>query len=207
MKKSTFKRHGLTKLTFLLTVGLILSACKTTPVVKETPPPPPPKPVKTYKDISIGSNVFMTIPSKWKVVESPMPKGYVSYTIKSNDVHMVVSGYKQPKSQFSVAASKKELNSKTLLYWSASLSKQNNYNLLTDEQKVGGFTRYTCRTGGKCFQVFPLSNWRSVMAADLNVNNMKYNVTTGVDYLTNEHGNDVLKALKSIKAKSILLQP
>lgn len=189
------------------TTALMIS-CKSAPVVKETPPPPPPpKPVKTYKEINIGSNVYMTIPSKWQVIQGTMPKGYVSYTIKNKAVHMVISGYTQPKSKFSLSGSEKELSSKTLLYWSGSMSKQKNYNPLTDQYKTGGFTRYTCRTSTKCFQVFPLSNWRSVVAADLQANDMKYNITSGVDYLTDEQGNDVMKALQSIQTKSMLLQP
>lgn len=187
--------------------AITLISCKSAPVVKTEPPPPPPKPVKTYKDINIGSDLHITVPSTWDLVQATMPKGFVSFTIKNNHTHMVISGYKSAKSQFSIASSEKELASKTLLYWSGSLTKQKNYHNISDQNKMGGYTQYTCANGDKCFQVFPLSNWRSVIAADLHANDMKFNITAGVHNLQSVHGNDIIKAIKSIKSKSILLQP
>ena len=197
MTRSNMKNIGI-----IIAGSLLLWACAAPKKAEPTKPTPPPKPVKTYKDVHIGGNNFMTIPSKWNLKQNIMPKGYVSYTIKNNDVHTVISGYKSKKSDFNINKSKKDLASVTILYRTGSTTKRKTYNELTDEHKVGGYTHHTCQTGTKCYQVFPLSNWRAMMAADFHVGGMKYTFTSGVNDLNGVHAKDLLKALSSIRVKT-----
>lgn len=198
MTTSSLKNIGI-----ILAGSLLLWACATPPK-QETPtkPEPPAKPVKTYKDVHIGANNFMTIPSTWNLKQNIMPKGYVSYTIKNRDIHMVISGYKDKKTNFNINKSKKDLASVTILYRTGSKTKKKHYNEITDKHKLGGYTHHTCHGNNKCYQVFPLSNWRSMMAADFHAGGMKYTLTAGVDDLEGVHAKDVLKALQSIRLKT-----
>lgn len=198
MTTSSLKNIGI-----ILAGSLLLWACATPPK-QEAPkkPAPPAKPVKTYKDVHIGANNFMTIPSTWNLKQNIMPKGYVSYTIKNRDIHMVISGYKDKKTNFNINKSKKDLASVTILYRTGSKTKKKHYNEITDKHKLGGYTHHTCHGNDKCYQVFPLSNWRSMMAADFHAGGMKYTLTTGVDDLEGVHAKDVLKALQSIRLKT-----
>lgn len=184
--------------------SLLLWACSSAPK-KEAPPkptPPPAKPEKTYGEVNIGSNNFMTIPSTWNFRSNIMPKGYVSYTAKNRNVHLVITGYKSKKSNFNHAKSQKDLASVTILYRTGSKLKKKTYKSINDAHKIGGYTHHTCQNNKKCYQVFPLSNWRSVMAADFQVGGMKYTMTAGVDDLNGPYAKDVLKALKSIEIKT-----
>lgn len=197
MTKSSMKNIGI-----VIAGSLLLWACAAPkPVEPPKKPTPPPKPVKTYNDIHIGANNYMTVPSTWNVKQNIMPKGYVSYTLKSNDVHTVLTGYKAKRSEFNTNKSKKDLASVTILYRTGSKAKRKSYIDITDTHKAGGYTQHTCRTDTKCYQVFPLSNWRSVMAADFHAGGMKYTLTAGVDDLKGVHAKDVLKAIKSIQVK------
>lgn len=186
----------------IIASSLLLWACAAPKTVETPKPAPPKKPTKTYDDVHIGADNFMTIPSTWTLKQNIMPKGYVSYTIKNGHVHAVISGYKAKKSDFNINKSKKDLASVTILYRTGSKLKRKTYKELTDEHKVGGYTHHTCHTGTKCYQVFPLSKWRSVMAADFHVGGMKYTLTAGVDDLDGVHAKDVLKALNSIRVKT-----
>ena len=198
MTKSSFKNIGI-----ILAGSLLLWACATPPKQEPTKKPtPPPKPVKTYKDVHIGASNFMSVPSSWNLKQNIMPKGYVSYTIKNRDVHLVISGYNDKKSNFNINKSKKDLASVTILYRTGSKAKQKRYKEVTDQHKIGGYTHHTCHSDNKCYQVFPLSNWRSMMAADFHVGGMKYTLTAGVDDLEGVHAKDILKALHSIRVKS-----
>ncbi|GAA4355360.1 hypothetical protein [Kangiella marina] len=197
MTKSSLRNIGL-----ILAGSLVLWACATPPKQDSQKPTPPPKAAKTYKDVHIGSNNFMTVPSHWNLKQNIMPKGYVSYSIKSRDVHLVITGYEAKKSEFNIAKSKKDLASVTILYRTGSKTKQKRYKEITDQHKLGGYTHHTCHGGNKCYQVFPLSNWRSMMAADFHVGGMKYTLTAGVDDLDGVHAKDILKGLHSIRVKS-----
>jgi len=198
MTTSSLKNIGI-----ILAGSLLLWACATPPKQEApTKPAPPAKPVKTYKDVHIGANNFMTIPSTWNLKQNIMPKGYVSYTIKNRDVHMVISGYKDKKTNFNINKSKKDLAGVTILYRTGSKTKKKHYNEITDKHKLGGYTHHTCQSNNKCYQVFPLSNWRSMMAADFHAGGMKYTLTAGVDDLEGVHAKDVLKALQSIRLKT-----
>jgi hypothetical protein len=198
MAKSHMKNIGI-----IILGSLLLWACAAPKKVEPPKPtPPPPKPVKTYKDVHIGADNFMQVPSNWTLKQNIMPKGYVSYTIKNRDVHMVISGYKDKKTNFNLNKSKKDLASVTILYRTGSKSKQKHYKEITDQHKLGGYTHHTCRNDSKCYQVFPLSNWRSMMAADFHVGGMKYTFTAGVDDLEGVHAKDILKALNSIRVKT-----
>ncbi len=193
-----------TKLGLLLSSTLlVLAACKTAPVapVEKAKPAPPPKPVKTYKSINVGSNNYMTVPSSWTLKSGFMPKGYVRYTVKKNDVHMVITGFQSAKSQFSSSKNRKEIDSKTLLYWSSALDRKKVYIPITDQFKTGEYVQYECKTRTKCYQVFPLSKWDSVIVSEFQAGGMKYNITAGVNGLTKEAAQDVLKGIKSIQAQ------
>jgi len=184
--------------------SLLLWACSSAPK-KEAPPkptPPPAKPAKTYGEVSIGSSNFMTVPSTWNFRSNIMPKGYVSFTAKNRNIHLVITGYESKRSDFNHKKSQKDLASVTILYRTGSKLKKKTYKRLDDNHKVGGYTHHTCQTGAKCYQVFPLSNWRSVMAADFHVGDMKYTLTAGVDDLDGPYAADVLNALKSIQVKT-----
>ncbi len=201
-KRKQYRRMTTIKSALLAATSVILlAACKTTaPVVEKKAPTPAPKPVKTYKTFHIGSNNQMILPSSWSLVSGFMPKNYVRYTVKANGVHMVITGFKSPKNRFSMSKSRKELDSKTLLYWSSASNKQKNYIPLISHHKQGEYVQYSCSNGKKCYQVFPLSNWNSVVVSELQAGDMKYNITAGVNNLSSEAAQDVIKGLRSIKA-------
>ncbi len=127
-----------------------------------------------------------------------MPKGYVRYTIKGNGVHMVVTGFDSAKTKFSMAKNRKELESKTLLYKSSASNQQQPYIPLTNSYRTGEYVQYHCRTGTNCYQVFPLSNWSSVIVSEFQAGNMKYNITAGVNGINSVPSQDVIKGLLSI---------
>ncbi|NVJ65034.1 MAG: hypothetical protein HWE16_00985 [Gammaproteobacteria bacterium] len=203
----TFKKHSFTlnrALKSFATVAasvLILSACKTAPVQEpvKVAPPPPPKPVKTYKTVNIGTNNYMTLPSNWNLKSGFMPKGYVRYTVKGKGVHMVITGFQSAKSKFSSGLNRKELDSKTLLYWSSASNRQKTYLPLTNHHRIGEYVQYHCKTGTKCYQVFPLSSWSSVIVSEFQAGDMKYNITAGVNGLNSVAAQDVIKGLISIE--------
>lgn len=196
-------KSNLKSISLIITGSLLLWACSSAP--KKHPPKTVEAPVKkekTYKAANIGSNNYMKVPSSWNLKQNIMPKGYVSYTIKNNDVHLVISGYKAKRATFNINKSKKDLASVTILYRTGSKLKRKTYNQINDNHKIGGYTHHTCHNGSKCYQVFPLSNWRSVIAADFYAGGMKYTITAGVDDLQDVHAKDVLQAIKSIEGKS-----
>ncbi|WP_251359779.1 hypothetical protein [Kangiella sp. TOML190] len=197
---------GLLKALGLVTSSLILLiSCKSAPVVEEKPVvvAPPPKPAKTYKTVNIGSKNYMMIPSHWQLKKGLMPKGFVRYSIQNPHFHFVLTGFKSPKHAFSKTKNRKELDSKTLLYWSGSTDRQKNYKALDDEHKSGEYVEYSCKSRSKCYQVFPLSHWQSVVATELHVNDMKYNITAGVDDLLGPHAKELIQAVRSIKVQSL----
>ncbi|AOE49738.1 hypothetical protein [Kangiella sediminilitoris] len=197
MTKSNLKNLG------IITVGtLFLWACTSAPKKEAKTPAAPAEKAKTYTQANIGGDNYMKVPSDWTLKENFMPKGYVSYTIKNDDVHMVVSGYKAKRSSFSIDKSKKDLASVTILYRTGSKLKRKTYKQITDNYKVGGYTHHTCSSNTKCYQVFPLSNWRSVIAADFFAGGMKYTITAGVDNLDGVHAEDVVQAIKSVQDKA-----
>lgn len=198
MTKSNIQNIGI-----IFAGTLLLWACSSAPKKEvAAKPTPPPKAVKTYHDVHIGADNFMNVPSSWTMKQNIMPKGYVSYTIKNRDVHLVISGYKAKKADFNINKSKKDLASVTILYRTGSKLRKKNYKQFNDAHKLGGYTRHTCRDSTKCYQVFPLSNWRSVIAADFYAGSMKYTLTAGVNGLNSVPAQDVLKAINSIRGKS-----
>ncbi|WP_223668923.1 hypothetical protein [Kangiella shandongensis] len=195
-------KSNLKNISIIITGSLLLWACssapkKQTPVAQKTPV----KKEKTYEHANIGANNYMKVPSSWKLKQNIMPKGYVSYTIKNKNVHLVISGYKAKRSTFNINKSKKDLASVTILYRTGSKLKRKTYKQINDNHKIGGYTHHTCHNGAKCYQVFPLSNWRSVIAADFFAGGMKYTFTAGVDDLKGSHAEDILQAINSIKGK------
>lgn len=191
-------KHLAKTLTLALST-LLFVACK--PATVAQPDPEPSKPVATSKSVNIGASNYMTVPGHWNIKPSIMPKGFVSYTVKTNNLHMVISGYATERSSFNHDKSQKDLKNVTLLYRAGAANKDQKYLPLDDDHKVGGYTNYTCRTAKKCYQVFPLSHWRSVIASDFYVGGMKYTITAGVDDLNGVYAQQVLNAIKSIESK------
>lgn len=191
-------KHLAKSLTLALS-ALLFVACK--PATVAQPEDAPSKPVATTKSVNIGASNYMTMPGHWSMNPSIMPKGFVSYTIKDRNLHMVISGYAAERSSFNHDKSRKDLKNVTLLYRAGAADKEQKYLLLDDNHKVGGYTHYTCRTGKKCYQVFPLSHWQSVIASDFYVGGMKYTITAGVDDLNGTHAKQILAAIKSIESK------
>ncbi|HEY9030030.1 MAG TPA: hypothetical protein VIM93_01605 [Kangiella sp.] len=191
-------KHLAKTLTLALST-LLFVACK--PATVAQPEPTVSKPTATTKSVNIGASNYMTVPSHWSIKPSLMPKGFVSYTIKDNNLHIVISGYATERSNFNHDKSRKDLQNITLLYRAGAADKEQKYLKLDDHHKIGGYTHYTCRTAKKCYQVFPLSHWQSVIASDFHVGGMKYTITAGVDDLNGTHAQQVLTAIKSIESK------
>ncbi|MBD3652931.1 hypothetical protein [Kangiella sp.] len=191
-------KHLAKTLTLALST-LLFVACK--PATVAEPESAPSKPVAATKSVNIGASNYMTIPGHWNIKPSIMPKGFVSYTIKDNNLHMVISGYAAERSSFNHDKSRKDLKNVTLLYRAGAANKEQKYLTLDDNHKAGGYTHYTCRTAKKCYQVFPLSHWQSVIASDFYVGGMKYTITAGVDDLNGTHAKQILNAIKSIESK------
>lgn len=191
-------KHLAKTLTIALST-LFFVACKPATVAQTDSAPS--KPVASTKSVNIGASNYMTVPASWNLKPSIMPKGFVSYTIKNNNLHIVISGYATERSSFNHAKSRKDLQNVTLLYRAGATNKEQQYVALDDSHKIGGYTQYTCRIAKKCYQVFPLSHWRSVMASDFHVGGMKYTITAGVDDLQGVHAQQVLAAIKSIESK------
>ena len=191
-------KHFAKTLTLALST-LVFVACK--PATVAQPEEKASKPQVTTKTVNIGASNYMTVPGNWNLKPSVMPKGFVSYTVKDRNLHLVISGYTADRSSFNHDKSRKDLKNVTLLYRAGALDKEQKYITLDDAHKLGGYTYYTCRSGKKCYQVFPLSNWQSVIASDFYVGGMKYTITAGVDDLNGIYAKQILNAIKSIESK------